>query len=188
MRATVAAGRTTRPRVVKASASLQKVAQVAGVAVSSLALAFAAGADATVKLGADSGALVFEPSTVTIKSGESVQWVNNVGFPHNIDFDEDNVPVSRLAAWGVAGWWAERGARGAVTGLLELGDHPIAEVAPSLPPSHNLSSRAPTPRPSRTRTTSTRPERRRRPSSTRPAPTVSEDLLCPRGRGRYACI
>nr|BDW09766.1 plastocyanin precursor [Monactinus simplex] len=79
-------------RTVKATASLQKVAQVAGVAVSSLALAFAAGADATVKLGADSGALVFEPSSVTIKAGESVTWVNNVGFPHNIVFDDDAIP------------------------------------------------------------------------------------------------
>ena len=81
-------------RTVKATASLQKVAQVAGVAVSSLALAFAAGADATVKLGADSGALVFDPATVTIKAGESVSWVNNAGYPHNIVFDEDAIPVS----------------------------------------------------------------------------------------------
>jgi plastocyanin len=40
------------------------------------------------------GALVFEPSTVTIKAGETVTWTNNAGFPHNIVFDEDAVPVS----------------------------------------------------------------------------------------------
>ncbi len=84
--ARVASTRAVRPaaRTVKATASLQKVAQVAGVAVSSLALTLAAHADATVKLGADSGALVFEPATVTIKSGESVVFKNNAGFPHNV--------------------------------------------------------------------------------------------------------
>jgi plastocyanin len=58
-------------------------------------------ADATVKLGADSGALEFVPSTVTIKAGESVTWVNNAGFPHNIVFDEDAIPVSfmLLRSW-----------------------------------------------------------------------------------------
>lgn len=34
-----------------------------------------------------------QPSTVTIKAGETVTWVNNAGFPHNIVFDEDEVPA-----------------------------------------------------------------------------------------------
>jgi hypothetical protein len=41
-----------------------------------------------------SGALVFEPASVTIKAGETVTWVNNAGYPHNIVFDEDAIPVS----------------------------------------------------------------------------------------------
>jgi plastocyanin len=44
-----------------------------------------------------SGALVFEPATVTVKAGDTVTWVNNAGFPHNIVFDEDAVPVSASA-------------------------------------------------------------------------------------------
>merc|ERR1719409_1359666 len=48
--------------------------------------------NAMVKLGSDSGGLVFVPDSVTIKSGESVQFVNNAGFPHNVVFGEDNVP------------------------------------------------------------------------------------------------
>lgn len=88
-------------RTVKVQASLNKVAQVAGVAVSSLALTLAAHADVTVKLGADSGALEFVPKAVTIKSGETVNFVNNAGFPHNVVFDEDEVPVS-AQGWGSA--------------------------------------------------------------------------------------
>lgn len=63
------------------------------MSAASLALAVSANA-ATVKLGADGGGLVFDPSSITIKAGETVEWVNNVGFPHNVVFDEDEVPVS----------------------------------------------------------------------------------------------
>ena len=60
--------------------------------IASLGLALSANA-ATVKLGASSGALVFEPSSISIKAGETVEWVNNAGFPHNVMFDEDEIPV-----------------------------------------------------------------------------------------------
>ncbi len=40
----------------------------------------------TVKMGADNGALVFEPSTLTIHEGDTVKWVNNKAYPHNIVF------------------------------------------------------------------------------------------------------
>merc|ERR1712113_873569 len=48
---------------------------------------------ATVKLGSDGGGLQFVPDSVTVKAGETVQFVNNVGFPHNIVFDEDAIPA-----------------------------------------------------------------------------------------------
>lgn len=41
----------------------------------------------TVKMGADSGMLAFEPSTITIKAGDTVKWVNNKLPPHNIIFE-----------------------------------------------------------------------------------------------------
>merc|ERR1719199_1491512 len=64
-------------------------AVVAGLAAAMLAAPANA---ATVKLGSDSGGLVFEPASITIKAGETVEWVNNAGFPHNVVFDEDAVP------------------------------------------------------------------------------------------------
>lgn len=99
-----------KPTVAKSSVRkapvVQKIAQAAAIGVSSLALALSAHASATVKLGADNGALAFEPATVTIKAGESVTWTNNAGFPHNIVFDGDAVPVS--ARW--RGQWGPVGA------------------------------------------------------------------------------
>ena len=40
-----------------------------------------------VKLGTDAGMLAFEPSSVTINSGDSVKFVNNKLAPHNAVFD-----------------------------------------------------------------------------------------------------
>ncbi len=40
-----------------------------------------------VKMGGDAGTLQFEPATVTIKAGDTVQWVNNKLAPHNVVFD-----------------------------------------------------------------------------------------------------
>jgi plastocyanin len=79
--------------VVADMSAAKRVAQAATVGVASLALTLGANA-AVIKLGSDSGALVFEPSNVTVSSGETITFTNNVGFPHNVVFDEDAVPVS----------------------------------------------------------------------------------------------
>ena len=44
-----------------------------------------------VKMGSDNGMLKFVPETVTIKSGDTVKWVNNKMSPHNVVFDDGNV-------------------------------------------------------------------------------------------------
>ncbi|EFJ52163.1 hypothetical protein VOLCADRAFT_79339 [Volvox carteri f. nagariensis] len=91
LRAPVSRAGAVRP-VASLKAAVSRVASVAGVSIASLAVALSANA-ATVKLGADSGALAFEPATLTIKAGETVDFVNNAGFPHNVVFDEDAVPA-----------------------------------------------------------------------------------------------
>ena len=53
---------------------------------------FAAGS-ANVKMGSDSGQLVFVPDEVKICAGDSVVWKNNKGGPHNVVFDEENIPA-----------------------------------------------------------------------------------------------
>merc|ERR1719356_2413341 len=49
-------------------------------------------ANAEIKMGSDSGGLVFVPNKLTVKPGEVIKFVNNAGFPHNVVFDEDFVP------------------------------------------------------------------------------------------------
>ncbi|MEH1821580.1 MAG: plastocyanin [Nostoc sp.] len=45
-----------------------------------------------VKLGSDKGLLQFEPKKLTIKPGDSVEWVNNKLAPHNVVFDPSKNP------------------------------------------------------------------------------------------------
>ncbi|AFZ35141.1 Plastocyanin [Stanieria cyanosphaera PCC 7437] len=44
-----------------------------------------------VKMGSDNGMLQFVPSSLTIKSGDTVKWVNNKMAPHNVVFDSSKV-------------------------------------------------------------------------------------------------
>jgi plastocyanin len=51
----------------------------------------------TVKMGTDKGLLQFEPSSVTIKPGDTVKWVMNKVPPHNAVFDDTKVPGGNKA-------------------------------------------------------------------------------------------
>ena len=55
--------------------------------VLSFGVATTQAATVEVKLGTDAGMLAFEPSTVTISSGDSVKFVNNKLAPHNAVFE-----------------------------------------------------------------------------------------------------
>jgi plastocyanin len=57
-----------------------------------ITMAPAAAETFTVKMGADNGMLAFEPSTLTIHTGDTVKWLNNKLPPHNIIFDDKQVP------------------------------------------------------------------------------------------------
>ncbi|NER81317.1 MAG: plastocyanin, partial [Leptolyngbya sp. SIO1D8] len=63
---------------------------VVATLVTAAAPAFAA--DYEVKMGSDSGLLVFEPANLTVKAGDTVTWVNNKMAPHNVVFDGNQIP------------------------------------------------------------------------------------------------
>jgi plastocyanin len=46
----------------------------------------------TVMMGTESGQLVFQPAKTKLCKGDSVSWVIVKGGPHNVVFDEDNIP------------------------------------------------------------------------------------------------
>ncbi|MEH2404003.1 plastocyanin [Nostoc sp.] len=46
-----------------------------------------------VKLGSDKGMLAFEPKNMTIKAGDTIEWVNNKVPPHNVVFDPAKNPA-----------------------------------------------------------------------------------------------
>ncbi|KAE8715574.1 Plastocyanin [Hibiscus syriacus] len=45
-----------------------------------------------VLLGGDDGSLAFVPSNISVSAGEKIVFKNNAGFPHNVVFDEDEIP------------------------------------------------------------------------------------------------
>ncbi|EER87677.1 hypothetical protein BDA96_10G000500 [Sorghum bicolor] len=73
-------------------ASLGKAAGTAAVAVAASALLAGGAMAQEVLLGANGGVLVFEPSEFTVKAGDTITFKNNAGYPHNVVFDEDEVP------------------------------------------------------------------------------------------------
>ncbi len=52
----------------------------------------------TVKMGANNGMLAFEPKTLTVKPGDTVDFVNNKLPPHNVVFDKSKSPSADVAS------------------------------------------------------------------------------------------
>ena len=84
----------------KALRNLGSALMMAALVISSCAVlaAPAFAADHVVKMGSDGGLLVFEPATVTVSKGDTVTWENNKMAPHNVIFDENNVPGGKAVA------------------------------------------------------------------------------------------
>merc|ERR1712038_167590 len=64
----------------------------AGLAATTVATPSYAAETKEVKMGSDSGLLAFVPQKTTICKGDTVKWVMNKAGPHNVVFDEDNIP------------------------------------------------------------------------------------------------
>jgi plastocyanin len=75
------------------SAMARAAGLAAGVAVATVSSPAYAAETKDVKMGSDSGQLVFVPAKVTVCAGDSIKWTNNKGGPHNVVFDEDDIPA-----------------------------------------------------------------------------------------------
>ena len=72
-------------------ASLKKVgAAVVATAASAMLASNALAVE--ILLGSDGGELIFVPSEFSVAAGEKIVFKNNAGFPHNVVFDEEEVP------------------------------------------------------------------------------------------------
>jgi plastocyanin len=69
--------------------ALGRMASAAAAMIGAPALVSAA---ASVKMGSDSGQLIYVPSELTVCKGDTVTWVNNKGGPHNVVFQEGECP------------------------------------------------------------------------------------------------
>ncbi|XP_062097190.1 plastocyanin [Humulus lupulus] len=82
---------TTPVAKMSLKASLKDVGVIVAATAASAILASSAMAQ-DVLLGSSDGALVFEPKEFSISSGDKIVFKNNAGFPHNVIFDEDEIP------------------------------------------------------------------------------------------------
>jgi len=64
----------------------------AGLAATTVAKPAYAAETKEVLMGTDAGGLKFVPEKIQVCVGDSVKWINNKGGPHNVVFDEDNIP------------------------------------------------------------------------------------------------
>ncbi|MDA0266662.1 MAG: plastocyanin [Cyanobacteria bacterium] len=81
-------------KIAHALRSLTVVCLAFAMVIGTVALAAspALAADYEVKMGSDSGLLVFEPAEISVKAGDTVTWVNNKMAPHNVIFDDAIIP------------------------------------------------------------------------------------------------
>lgn len=49
-----------------------------------------------VKMGTDKGQLAYEPKVLKIKVGDTVRWINNKAYPHNVVFKETDLSHPKL--------------------------------------------------------------------------------------------
>jgi plastocyanin len=91
-------------RVIRAAQRLGLAALSVLLVLGALTLvsAPAAATNYEVKMGSDAGLLVFEPSSITVKPGDSVTWVNNKMAPHNVVFDDAGSPGDKALADGLS--------------------------------------------------------------------------------------
>jgi plastocyanin len=50
-----------------------------------------------IKMGSDTGTLVFVPAKLTVKPGDKITWVMNKAGPHNAIFDAEDAPDANTA-------------------------------------------------------------------------------------------
>uniref|UniRef100_A0A7N0U3N3 Plastocyanin n=1 Tax=Kalanchoe fedtschenkoi TaxID=63787 RepID=A0A7N0U3N3_KALFE len=91
-RVSASAKASPAPRLMEVKASLKDLGVAVAAAAASAVLASNAMA-MEVLLGSDDGGLNFIPSEFSVAPGEKIVFKNNAGFPHNIVFDEDEVPA-----------------------------------------------------------------------------------------------
>ena len=76
---------------VHTKASLKEVgAAVVATAMTAMLASNALAQD--VLLGGSDGTLAFVPNEFSVSSGDKIVFKNNAGFPHNVVFDEDEIP------------------------------------------------------------------------------------------------